>query len=299
MNIVVIIFGYNRPDNLNKVLMSLERCAGFKSFPYRIFVDGAHTVEDVDYVCRSHKVVVDFEARNPDLKVERYFRDSNVGLKANIQSGLSDASRDFDAFIVLEDDVIPGEYFLEFHRRSLMEYRRHLTVKHVNGWSYPGFKYISDDVTFVTMMSCWGWSTWSDRWIDHERRSVGIRDLRVRDRVKFNRYFSCTFFSHLYGNYTGERSTWAVFWMLHIFLLRGICIMPKYPVVTNIGFNDGGTHNERVSWRLTDCSFQPKKFPSKPTVNLFADIAINCYHFLNTPVASLMMGALKCFKKVA
>ena len=298
MKLCVVIFGYNRSGKLDLVFSALEKNVDFKLFDYVIYLDGAKCDEEKNGVEKTYKIAKKFSEKHTSVKVIINKRSGNFGLKNNIESGLKDVSKKYEGFVVLEDDIVPNEYFLSFHKTCLTKYRFDRSIMHINGWSYPQLKKGKYDITFVHMMSCWGWSTWPDRWCYYQNDSKIIRNLTFFDKVKFNRFFSCLFYSHLYGNYTGEVSTWAVFWMLTIFNRGGLCVTPRQSMVQNFGIEELGTHREIVFRFQPPTNFNPKVFPPKIKKNYPNELKINVYHFMNTPKVSLFAAFLKLFKKL-
>lgn len=298
MRTSVIIFAYNRPDNLNKVLLALENNTKFNSFVYEIFIDGPKSCHDKDNVKEVIAIAEIFKERNPCLEIRINKRNKNFGLKSNIESAIKQISNSYDGFIVLEDDIVPNKYFLEFHEMCLIKYKNNKSIMHINGFSYPMLKKGINDITIITMMSCWGWSSWSDRWEHYDSNPRQIMNLSLFEKIRFSRFFSCLFYSHLYGNYTGIVKSWAVFWMLSIFKMKGLCISPRRSMIENIGLEKNGTHKEIIFKHQPVTNFLPKNYPTILKLSYIDELKIFIFHIAHTPVISLVAGFFKIFKKL-
>lgn len=234
---VICVFGYNRSEEIREVLDALSLCDHIDDFVVWAFVDGPRGKDDQEKVESVCSVVDDFS----NLIDRRFISSQNRGLRASLVRGIKIAAKDFDGFVVIEDDIVLSSQALTFAKKMLESYGNDPSVYHVNLWNFPvvqsAFPY------FSAYMHCWGWASWSDRWDDVDFTEKPYRSLSFFDRVRISKYFSTLHFSHLYSNYVGIKKTWAIFWLVHIFNFRGKCISPPSSLSINIGF-DSGEHKE-------------------------------------------------------
>ena len=133
-HVPVILFLFNRPDNLRRVVEVLRRVQ-----PPLIFViaDGPRPNHPDDVArCRAARAVV--EHFDWSCRVVRSYADTNMGCTARISSGLNWAFQEVAEAIVLEDDVVPHPTFFAWCTRMLDRYRDEPNVMHVSGRNHLG-----------------------------------------------------------------------------------------------------------------------------------------------------------------
>lgn len=154
-----VIFAFNRPKKLRRVLKSLEHQNIDKLI---LFVDGPRNADDRSLVdrCRTIGKQIDW------VETEFYFWSENKGL-----SGLSDNVRlVFEKYpwaVFVEDDCLPMPGFYELMRQALIRYETDKHVFSIGGYQYlkPNY-FIGYPFSFVSCLrfTCWGWASWYDRW---------------------------------------------------------------------------------------------------------------------------------------
>ena len=124
-----------------------------------VFVDGPKVNEVASLVKEVHSVAC----------VERGFkalnviqRQSNLGLSKSIILGVSEVFNQAEHVIVLEDDLLVSEYFLDFMISGLKKFANNKNVSSVQGYCYP--INMGNEPFFLRGADCWGWATWKNRW---------------------------------------------------------------------------------------------------------------------------------------
>lgn len=235
-NFVVVVFAYNRPEKLKKLLQSISDYNSI--FKYiKIYIDGAKNISDIRNVDECERIVEDFTQLESGRSYVR--RKQNVGLKKNILLGLDQVSKEFEGFIVLEDDLILSQSFFQWHYAYLEAYKQDKKVWHLSAWNYMNMSNLTDSSGVVSpFMNCWGWSTWSDRWNFY--KTDFVTKLSKRDIDIFEN-------SGMYEQYDlnrkGEMSTWAIYWHIVILENAGICVNSTIPLVLNEGLDGSGTNS--------------------------------------------------------
>ena len=80
-------------------------------------------------------------------------------------------SSEYEAFIILEDDLILSPYFLNFMNYALKTFQNDNNVWSINGMSanknllnLPENFFESEDAYWIHRASSHGWGSWSNRW---------------------------------------------------------------------------------------------------------------------------------------
>ena len=161
METPIIIFAYNRPKHLQRLIDSLRLNPECNDTDLYIFADGAKAAgdADVDAVREVVKKIDGFRSVTP------ISREKNIGLAANIIDGVSSTINRHGTAIVLEDDLVVTPFFLRYMDEALRHYKDSKAFS-IAGYTPPigipnDYKYD----TYAVMRNCsWGWATWQDRW---------------------------------------------------------------------------------------------------------------------------------------
>lgn len=233
MNAPIIIFTYNRIENLKKLISSLLKNPESKYSKIYIFLDGPKTTKDklkTDEIYKYLRSIKIFRS----LKI--FYRKKNLGSAKNIMQGINYVSNQETKFIVLEDDLIISSKFLYFCNKMLNFYKNKKNVWHINGWFFDNLK-SKDKFFFSTHMSCWGWATWSDRW--KKLKKINKKQTYFNIKKKFRKEFEFLTAGSYLGlllNYKKKINTWAVYWYYSIFISKGITVTPYKTLAINTGF---------------------------------------------------------------
>ena len=236
----VALFVYARPDHTQRTLDALAANFGAAETNLTVFCDGARGDEDRDRVEAVASVVSQAEGFR-SVRIVR--RDHNLGLANNIISGVSEVVKQDGHVIVLEDDIETATGFLDYMRAALDRFRDDDRVWHISGWLYEIERTGLPDYFLWSVMNCWGWATWADRWAHFERNPERIaRDWDAVKRRRFNFDGAYDFYRQIVHNQEGRIQTWAIFWYATIFENDGLCLTPTQPFLRNIGLDGSGEH---------------------------------------------------------
>ena len=263
----VCLFAYNRPNHIKLTLDALMGANLSEKTELYIFCDGPKEnakTEQLNLIAQVREIIK--ENRNFKNVILK-FSDINKGLGKSIIEGVSFVLKEHESVIVLEDDHVVHQDFLEFMNYYLNNYRNEKRVMHIGSFSRNSYlQFLLPRVFFTRYMDCWGWATWRDRW--------GMLSL---DYNLFSDYFSIEFNRNLYNfnkldHHTylekniDEISTWAVFWHSTIAIHNGLCLMPRFSYVNNIG-NDGSGSNEVLKTKVIASNFIGKFKPKQIDVS--------------------------------
>lgn len=232
MKIALIVFAYNRPESIHLVLQALVNAQRREELDIIVYSDGARD-NSQPLVTRVREIILGFETIFKEIN----FRECNFGLKKNITLAINDVIKRYEAFIVIEDDIVISPSALSYCITHLLKYKNDEGIGHINLWNYP---IISMKKAYLSnYLHCWGWATWSDRWDKSIFLENNITEMRMYDRFRISKFLSTLHFSHLYANMIGVKKTWAIFWLTHNIMKKRRCISPPMSFVENIGWDCG------------------------------------------------------------
>ncbi len=237
----IAIFAFNRPEYLERLLTSLQRNREFLDSPTFLFIDGSrnHTenkkVLEVEAIARSKEW-----ARN--LQIIK--SDSNRGLSKSLMAGIDLVLNLYDRIIVLEDDLIVGETFLEYCNRGLDLYELFPNVASIQGYTVD-VHYTARDTYFLRGADCWGWATWKNRWVEMTRDGSQLLS-RLSDaklQTEFDLDGAYPYTQMLRRQADGKLDSWAIRWHASMFLQNRVSLYPRRTLVENLGQDGSGTHS--------------------------------------------------------
>ncbi|MBQ2125310.1 MAG: sugar transferase [Spirochaetales bacterium] len=237
----VILFVYNRPEHTQKTLEALQQNHLSEQTDLYIFCDGAKSNASeiqLEKIAQTRDVV-----RSKKWCGNVYIEEAleNKGLASSIISGVSKIMEKHGRAIVLEDDIVTGQFFLTYMNKALDLYRDTPQVWHINGWTNP-VKATSCDSAFIyPVMDCWGWATWADRWKYYKKDcEYYCNKFSRKDIYHFNSEGTENRWKQILRNKSGKLNTWAIFWGATIFEHGGLCVAPQKTLVRNIGMDSSG-----------------------------------------------------------
>ena len=154
-----VVFAFNRPDKLQRILEALR--------PQNIdrlivFVDGPRNDREALSVehCRAIARSVDW------VDKELVLREHNRGL-AGLSENMSTVMESYKSAVFLEDDCLPMPAFYDFMRQALSHYEPEKRVFSIGGYQPISEGYFKDypySLVSSARFWPWGWATWQDRW---------------------------------------------------------------------------------------------------------------------------------------
>ena len=267
MNICLAVFCYNREKHLKSTLDALLQNPNIREYPINFFIDGPVKKEDEDKISRVYNLINAFD-HSKKFIIRRH---KNIGLADNIITGLNHSFKTHDAVIVLEDDVVVNEHFLNYMVTSLCAYSNDDNVWHISAWS--PITHIKKNVAYFShRMACsGGWATWKRAW-KHFNRDVEIIDsLQSLFFQSFDPNKKFGYKKQLIYNKKNIIKTWGIYWSLIIFMKKKLCLNPLNSFTKNIGFDGSGVHsNKSTSYNnLVISGIYPIEFPNNVDVNKF------------------------------
>ena len=242
----ITLIAFNRPYHTYKTLNFLSKNPEAKSSELYVFIDGPRNEIDNFKIEQTERVIKDFENDFKRISIKRFI--SNKGLALNVIDGVSEVLKEYEATIVLEDDIETSESFLNYMNSSLNEFKNEKKVWHISGYNVPiDLNTLERNTFFIRAMFCWGWATWKDRWNSFREGKFFLDPYYLKDVYtspmihEFNLNGNHNiFWSQIEKNAASDKQTWAIFWYSHIFLNNGLCLNPVKTFCNNFGFDGSG-----------------------------------------------------------
>lgn len=278
MNIALAVFAYNRPSHLQKVLGALKKNIRLQSV--YIFQDGLGYENDRENWAKVQKIIQSIDW----MKYSYITYSENKGCAVSIQTGIDYELEKHDAVIVLEDDCVPHENFINFAVCCLEKYREDKRVWGVSGYAWP--MTLSEEKTsdvYACGRTCsYGWATWEDRW-KYYSRDFDILKRIYADQEASRRLgvWGTDLEGMLCSTLKCQCNSWAVFWSLHAIEQGGFFINPYKNLIQNIGFDGSGLHTGTESRWMVDLwegTCQEFLLPDKITVSVREELAFAELH---------------------
>lgn len=164
----LVIFAFNRPDLLRRMLTALAENSLAADSPLTVFCDGPRHEKDEPGTRAVRQLA---RAAKGFLSVEVVERPTNMGCAASVIDGLTRMFSLHERLIVMEDDILTSPHTLRFLNEGLARYAGNEKIFNISAWSPPhvaravpaGYPY---DVYAIPRFNCWGWASWRDRFIN-------------------------------------------------------------------------------------------------------------------------------------
>ncbi|EHK2921023.1 glycosyltransferase [Vibrio parahaemolyticus] len=236
----VVVFAFNRPDNVFSLLNSLIRCDGSKYTEVYIYIDGHRELSEQKVVHRTYSICLEYLNCFKSVKIIR--RNENLGLAKSLKSGISDVLELHDKIIVLEDDLVLSKDFLSYMNQALNFYECDKRVGSISGFTTELIGSSQYDNYFHPRPCSWGWATWKDRWESCDWDYIPS-DFNQKLRLKLSAYKAGQDVYRMYQNQLkGKINSWAIIWTVNHLLNSLYVVYPYKSKVKNVGFGEDATH---------------------------------------------------------
>jgi len=247
----IIIFCYRR--KIDKLIVSLRKNKEAPKSNLFIFSDSFKSEidkRDVLTVRQSIKKIKGFKS------IKIYKSNTNKGLAKSIIDGVSLIINNFGKAIIIEDDLIVSEYFLNYMNRALDFFKNNKDIWSISGYAppLPCLKYYKQEIYLSLRSSSWGWATWSSRWNKVDWKVKDFNNLKKnKNKIKQLNQGGNDLFKMLELQYLGKIDSWAIRYNYSQFLHSAYSVTPKISMTKNMGFNDNyATHTKgnNLKWKV-------------------------------------------------
>ena len=239
----IVIFTYRR--DITDVINALLKNKLSKESDLYIFSDGYKNNIDKQDVLSVRKAFRDIKGFR---SLQVYESEKNNGLANSIIEGVDLILNKYNNIIVMEDDLIVADNFLEYMNGALAFYEKEENIWSISGYT-PNMKCLKNynkDIYLTMRASSWGWAIWKDRWesIDWKIKDWDNFKKNKKEIEEFNTSGN-DMFKMLELQMLGKIDSWAIRWCYNQFKQRKYTIYPTKSKLVNIGFDSKGTHNSR------------------------------------------------------
>lgn len=114
-----------------------------------------------------------------DCELHTWFREECVDVYTSLKGAVDWVCEHEDAWITLEDDVVPTLAFFSFCDQMIDYYRNDNRVWYVSGDNFWNLNPGGYDYIFSSYHWMYGWATWRDRWL-----AIDWDNLRIDEMIK-------------------------------------------------------------------------------------------------------------------
>ncbi len=243
----VLFIIFNRPDTTNRVFEKIKTAK-----PPRLYVaaDGprADRPDDIELCREARKIAAQIDW---ECEVKTLFREKNLGCKEAVSSAISWFFDNEEEGIILEDDCLPAVSFFLFCDTLLDKYRFDTRIRHIAGGNFQqGKKWGDASYYFSAITHVWGWAGWRRVWKDYDKELSRYKENDVQEKLAnvFNDPLIVESWHHIFKELKADKiDTWDYQLGLTNCFNNGLCIIPNYNLVSNIGFGSDATHTTEAS----------------------------------------------------
>ena len=233
-----LIVAYRRFEQIpNYIRQGLD--SGFKNF-YLAVDGGKNEKERASQLLAIEKLTQ--LPLPPNCKLFIWQRDRNLGLAPSMISAIDWFFQYEESGVILEDDLLLHEDFLNFCKANLVEFRDSVEIFSVSGNQF--FPSITGG-NFGNYPLIWGWATWRDRWL--QIRNIYTAQNTPNIPFPGGRSVAGFWKAGLHRVEHGILSSWALPFASHSRLNGWVHLYPSVNLVRNIGDDEYAEHTSALS----------------------------------------------------
>ena len=178
----ILIFSYNRPSHLKRVLISLE---SYKEKNINVILDGPKNKKDKLIQEEVKKKVIKGDQK---IKLKYIFRKKNLGLAKSIIKALDYYSKKYKYLIIIEDDCIPRKEFFSFIKKGVKINENNKSIGAICGYQLPQIHEKNKENLNLYLLDHfipWGWAILSENWIKFRKEFQNI--LINKKKIKLSK----------------------------------------------------------------------------------------------------------------
>lgn len=244
-DIPILLIAFNRPKHTKRVLETIIAAQPKDLF---VFQDGARDGNEDDLKkCAEVRQVVDELTNRTEICLHTNYSNCNLGCGAGPMSGITWFFNQVEKGIVMEDDCLPHPDFFGYCEELLERYKEDDKVRFINSTLYNNRWKCEASYDFSRYMVTGAWAGWRRTWQGFDL------DLKTLDAKAFRRHVLQLTDNRAEANWwysivkeiqqdTRKKSYWDYQMQIHLFRSSAMTIHPQRNLVSNIGFDNEGTH---------------------------------------------------------
>lgn len=248
----LVLFVYNRPDHVKNNIRKLNLAKLVENTPLYIFSDAAKDDKNKKAVEEVRQFIEDFANQESRFESITLFKaEENRGLAQSIINGVTEIIHKFGRVIVLEDDLLVANDFIEYMNNALEYYEKNEKIWAISGYTFPmsALDDYESDIYFALRGCSWGWATWEDRWdtVDWSVKDYNDIKFNLKRRLDFGRWGQDMPFM-LDANVYGYNHSWAIRWCYSAYKQNKYTVYPKVSRIVSNGTDGSGTnYNKKIN----------------------------------------------------
>ena len=240
----LLLIAWRRPHTLRRVLDAIRPVA-----PPLLFIacDGADPDREGEAQLVAATRALIEEAIDWPCRIERLYASANQGCRLGVSRAISWFFEHVEEGIILEDDCVPHPDFFRFCGELLRYYRSDSRVWSICGSNFQqGHQRGDASYYFSIHGDSWGWATWRRAWQHYPAAELSWPAFRDSGalcglfEIPEERHYWRQLLDRLFVEHAID--TWDFQWWLASWMNNGLHAWPNTPLVSNIGFDEHGTH---------------------------------------------------------
>jgi len=270
----IVLFVYNRPKHTLETLEALCKNELADQSILYIFSDGfnENTNEKTISAINEVRSVIREKQWCKEVIIKEAKR--NKGLANSVIDGVSEVIGKHGKVIVLEDDLIPARYFLDFMNQALNRYEENPEIFQISGFSFPA-QGINPEHScyFLPLTSTWGWATWKRVWdiIDFECKDYTILKKDKKLAYRFNLNGAYNYKKMFLQQMESQKvSSWGIRFYWNAFKQNALVLFPDKSLIINNGWDNSGRHKDSYNIFPTsewEDNYKILNFPDSANLN--------------------------------
>lgn len=246
----VLITGFNRPVLLAE-LLELLKISGRKIY---VSLDTPRHDDQKNLVKSSECIAV--LKKYQELITSSRIADSHEGCFPGVSNGIEWAFEQEESLIILEDDILFSENFLEVMDQLLFYFKDEEKVGSIAGTNLVPSRYLSHPNSALRLSnytSSWGWATWKRSWVHFNEDNKKFPEEMSKANILKKNYPNKIYWKGIFSKVaSGEIDSWAYRWLYSNAIRDKKTITPNANLVLNRGFGNDATHtnDNKLPWWL-------------------------------------------------
>lgn len=249
MNIPILIVSYARPQGVARILAELSNYEG----KIYISVDGVKSFNSKGYEEEFRQLVQDFSTKFENMDINLSIRPLNVGAAVNVVTSIDYCFEREKSLIILEDDLVISQDFLNFVNLILPKVSNNSDVKMITGTNSFSNEVASRDLFWCTYPIVWGWATTKNKW-QELREAIFEKNFPNENFGNISAYYF--FKTGKIRSLKGLIDAWDLPLAGTFHSKSWICLIPPKNLISNVGFDSNATHTFSENWPL-DTRIEP------------------------------------------
>lgn len=243
MNSPILFLVFNRPSTTKQVFEAIRAAR-----PPRLYVaaDGPRVGRIGEaQLCAQVRAIA--TAVDWPCEVKTLFRETNLGCKMGVATGIDWFFEHEPEGIILEDDVLPLPSFFPYCDELLERYRHDESVWMISGSNLiPRQIPLEESYFFSKNALIWGWASWRRAWQHYDVQMQAWPELKKQDWLKSvfpGQTLLQSHWTYLFDElYAGKRDTWDYQCAYTCWRTNSLTITPAQNLTENLGFGEAATH---------------------------------------------------------